>query len=305
MKSKNRFVKVFLILNEEWILKKFPLVLIITVLFSSLSIGEELDNIPTVYKPLKERLVKDGFDIEFLSKLFSDSRAEFNPSVLKIYISRIEDPSRYEKFLTKESIISAKKFLKQNLKILKKAERIYQVEKEVVVAILLVESRFGENIGKYRVITTLASIASLNSSENIKELYLNLSQQGQELSFEEVESFARRKSEWAYKELKCFLKIINENNMDPLEIYGSFAGAMGMAQFIPSSYLLYAKAKKGLVNWLLNKEEAILSIGNYLKAHGWKMGLPISKKRKLLWYYNNSEPYVDTILKIYKKIKFH
>lgn len=305
MKSENRFVKIFLILNKELCLEKFPLVLLIIVLFSSLSIGEELDNIPTVYKPLKERLVQDGFDIEFLSKLFSDSRAEFNPSVLRIYINKIEEPSRYEKFLTEESIISAKKFLKQNLKILKKVERIYQVEKEVVVAILLVESRFGENIGKFRVITTLASIASLNSPENIKELYQNLSQQEQNLSVEEVESFAKRRSEWAYNELKCFLKIISENNIDPLEIYGSFAGAMGMAQFIPSSYLLYAKAKKGLVNWLLNKEEAILSIGNYLKAHGWKLGLPISKKRKLLWYYNNSEPYVDTILKIYKKIKFH
>jgi membrane-bound lytic murein transglycosylase B len=118
-----------------------------------------------------------------------------------------------------------------------------------------------------------------------------------------LESFAKRKANWAYDELKCFLRIIQNEEVDPLEFYGSYAGALGMAQFIPSSYLIFAQSNHGLKHWLLNREEAIFSIGNYLNSHGWKRNLPIEKKRKVLWYYNHSEPYVDTILQVAQKIK--
>ncbi len=284
-------------------MKKTFFLSVIFLLWSSFCAGNESNEIPAIYKSLLNRLCQDGFDIEFLSRLFSDERAQFNHSSLRIYIDKKEDPDRYKKFLTKESILSAKRFFRQNLNILKKMERMYQVEKEVVVAILLVESRFGENIGKHRIIPTLASIATLELPENIELIYQNLNQEDQRFTYEEVEFFAKRRANWAYNELKCFLKIIKEENIDPLEVFGSFAGAMGMAQFIPSSYILYAKARNGLLDWLLNKEEAILSIGNYLRSYGWKKNLPLSKKKKLLWHYNNSDPYVDTVLEIAHRIK--
>ncbi len=284
-------------------MKKTFFLSVIFLLWSSFCAGNESNEIPAIYKSLLNRLCQDGFDIEFLSRLFSDERAQFNHSSLRIYIDKKEDPDRYKKFLTKESILSAKRFFRQNLNILRKMEKIYQVEKEVVVAILLVESRFGENIGKHRIIPTLASIATLELPENIELIYQNLNQEDQRFTYEEVEFFAKRRANWAYNELKCFLKIIKEENIDPLEVFGSFAGAMGMAQFIPSSYILYAKARNGLLDWLLNKEEAILSIGNYLRSHGWKKNLPLSKKKKLLWHYNNSDTYVDTVLEIAHRIK--
>jgi len=56
----------------------------------------------------------------------------------------------------------------------------------------------------------------------------------------------KRRARWAYEELKCFLKIVQYEKIDPLEVYGSYAGALGMPQFIPSSYLTYAHSKKGL-----------------------------------------------------------
>jgi membrane-bound lytic murein transglycosylase B len=76
-----------------------------------------------------------------------------------------------------------------------------------------------------------------------------------------------------------------------------------MAQFIPSSYLTYALKDKGLAKWLQGKEEAIFSIGNYLKSNGWKKNLPVEKKREVLWSYNHSTPYVETILQIAQRIK--
>jgi membrane-bound lytic murein transglycosylase B len=209
----------------------------------------------------------------------------------------------YSKFTTPETILLSKKFLRQNLKTLKMMENRYQVDKEVAVAILLVESRFGENIGKYRVIQTFASMAMMDSPESLQKNFQVLKDTNPDLSYESVEGFAKRRARWAYEELKCFLKIVQYEKIDPLEVYGSYAGALGMPQFIPSSYLVYAYSKKGLENWLLNKEEAIFSIGNYLKSHGWEKNLPIEKKKKVLWTYNHSEPYVETILQLAQKLK--
>jgi membrane-bound lytic murein transglycosylase B len=167
-----------------------------------------------------------------------------------------------------------------------------------------VESRFGENIGKYRVISTLASMALLDSPENLLENYLLLQGTDPELSYDSMEGFAKRKAIWAYHELKCFLKIIRHEKIDPLEVYGSTAGALGMAQFLPSSYLVYALNKKSFEKWLRSPEEAIFSIGNYLRSHGWKKNLPVEKKKQILWYYNRSEPYIETILQLAQKLRY-
>jgi len=284
-------------------LGKYILILIIPIIFSSAAHGDESGTIPSFYKPLIDRLLQDGFDFEFLSKLLSDPRAELNPALMTISLDSRETRELYTQFLSRESILISKKFLKQNLKLLRKMERLFLVEKEVIVAILLVESRFGENIGKYRIIPTLASMALIDSPDNLQQNYLILREIDPGLSYEWMEGLAKKKAGWAYHELRCFLKIIRREENDPLEIYGSYAGALGMPQFIPSSYLAYAVSKKSFEDWLLSKEEAIFSIGNYLKSHGWKKNLSIKKKKQILWYYNRSKPYIETILQLAQKIR--
>lgn len=284
-------------------LKRSIPLLIILAFFNSMAHGQELNEIPSIYLPLLSRLSKEGFDFNLLSKIFTDSRAEPSPERMTLSLGSRETKELYEQFLSSESISLARTFLRQNRKLLKKMETQFHVELEVVSAILLVESRFGENIGKHRVIPTLASMALMDSPDHLQKNYLILRESDPELSFEWIEGLAKRRAEWAYHELKCFLEIIQDESIDPLEVYGSHAGALGMAQFIPSSYLAYAQSKKGLENWLLNREEAIFSIGNYLKSHGWKRKMTTESKRKILWYYNHSEPYVETILRLAQKIK--
>ena len=284
--------------------RSIPL-LIILAFFNSMAQSQESNEIPSVYLPLSSRLSQEGFDPQLLSFLLSDPRAELNLSMLTVYLNlnSREVPEVYSQFLTPEQILLSKKFLRENMKTLTKMERNFQVDKEVVVAILLVESKFGENIGKYRVIPTLASMALMDSPENLEKNYRTLKENNPELTYEWLEGFAKRKANWAYDQLKCFLTIIRDESIDPLEVYGSYAGALGMAQFVPSSYLAFAQSKKGLENWLLNKEEAIFSIGNYLKSHGWKGKMTVEKKRKILWHYNHSGPYVETILQISQKLR--
>jgi membrane-bound lytic murein transglycosylase B len=281
----------------------YCLILIIPILLSSMAHTNDSSEILSFYQPLIHRLSQDGFDLEFLSKLLTDSRAELIPAVMTLSLGSRETTECYAQFLSPEPILLAKRFLRQNLNILRQMEKRFHVEKEVVVAILLVESRFGENIGKYRIIPTLASMALMDSTDNLQKNYLILRETDPELSFEWLEDLAKRRARWAYHELKCFLKIIRHEKIDPLEVCGSYAGALGMAQFIPSSYLAYAVNKKGLERWLLSREEAIFSIGNYLKSHGWKKNLSVEKKKQILWYYNRSEPYVETILLLDQKIR--
>ena len=289
----------------NWIPKHKTLFLILAILlsfFSIISTGESSET-PSPFQSLIHRLSRDGFDSEFLSKLLMDSRSEPNPERMTLSLGSRETKELYEQFLSPESISLARTFLRQNRKLLRRMEDQFHVEMEVVSAILLVESRFGENIGKYRVIPTLASMALTDSPENLRRNFQALNKMDPELSFEWLEVLSKRRADWAYQELKCFLRIILNERVDPLEVYGSHAGALGMPQFIPSSYLAYAVSKKNLESWLLNKEEAIFSIGNYLKSHGWKKKFSIDKKRSVLWRYNHSDPYVETILQIAQQIK--
>ncbi len=278
-------------------------ILVLLMISPSGAYGNESHEIPSFYQPLIYRLSQEGFDFDYLSKLFSDSRAEFLPAVTTLSLYSNEIPERYAKFLSPESILLSKKFLNHNLKTLREMERRFQVDKEVAVAILLIESRFGENIGRYRVISTLASIALMDSPQNLRKNCDTHREVDPELSCEWIESRSRRKAEWAYQELKCFLNIIRQEKVDPLEVYGSHAGAMGMAQFIPSSYLNYALSEENLEKWLFSREEAIFSIGNYLRSHGWKMNLPIERKKQILLSYNRSAPYVETVIKVSQKIR--
>ncbi len=284
-------------------MKRLLIILILLVGVTSPGLANDLWDLPPHYQALVDRLIKDGLDKEFLFPLFLDARAEPIPNRLTISLMTREIPEIYAKFLTFESILLAKSFLRQHRTILKEMERRFDVEKEIAVAILLVESRFGENIGKHRVIPTLASIAILNSAENLLKNYSTIWEANPEISYDWIENIANRRANWAYKELKHFLEVVRSEEIDPLEVYGSIAGALGMPQFIPSSYKAYAINKNSFKDWLYDAEGAIFSIGNFLKSHGWQRGLTRSQQKKLLWNYNRSEPYGETILQIAHKLQ--
>jgi membrane-bound lytic murein transglycosylase B len=275
----------------------------VLLLFLAQVSGQTPNDVPPIYQSLISRLSQDGFDAGFLSRLLMDSRSEPIPSAMSIPATTREIPEIYEQFLTPEAILLAKRFLQENSTILDEMEKRFSVDKEVVTAILLVESRFGENIGKFRVIATLASMAVMDSPENIEANYSVLRVADPEMTYDRVQGVAKKRASWAYQELKSFLLIVLRENVDPLEIRGSYAGAVGMAQFVPSSYLGYAESKNGFERWLTSKEDAVFSIANYLKSHGWNKNLPLEKKKRVLWYYNHSKPYIETVLLIAQKIR--
>ncbi|MCS3432429.1 lytic murein transglycosylase B [Klebsiella sp. BIGb0407] len=149
------------------------------------------------------------------------------------------------KFITPDNVQNGVKFWNQYESTLNRAYQIYGVPPEIIVGIIGVETRWGRVMGKTRIIDALATL-----------------------------SFAYpRRAEYFSGELETFLLMARKEQVDPLSLKGSFAGAMGYGQFMPSSFKEYAVDFNGdgHVN-LWNAEDAIGSVANYFKAHGWKKG---------------------------------
>lgn len=155
-------------------------------------------------------------------------------------------------FMTDKRINDGVKFYNQYESDFIRAEQIYGVDRFIIAAIIGVETGYGQNRGSWKVVDALSTLAF---------------------------NYPRR-AEFFSGELAAFFKILNENGGDPFGYKGSYAGAMGYPQFMPSSYLAYAvdfddDGKRDLWN---NPVDAIGSVGNYLMKAGWVRGGIIAEK---------------------------
>ena len=202
---------------------------------------------------------KYGFSQNYLNGLFSN--AIYLESVVKL-----ESPvattafsgrpskgswSRYrQKFLDEAHINKAVEFWRNNAEALQKASAIYGIDPEYIVAIIGVETYFGRNVGKTRVIDALTTLA-----------------------FD-----TERRAKFFTSELENFLLMSREENYDPRTIVGSWAGAMGLGQFMPSSFRKLAVDFNGDGKRdLWQPEDAIGSVANYFSKHGWQANAPVAE----------------------------
>jgi membrane-bound lytic murein transglycosylase B len=143
----------------------------------------------------------------------------------------------------------------RNAKVLEQAERQTGVPASLVVGILGVETLYGKRMGKYRVLDALATLA---------------------FDFPASHPKAPARAAYFLQELEAFLVWCQATGRDPLTVRGSYAGAMGIAQFMPSSWQKYAVDfdADGQIDLFDNSKDAIGSVANYLAAFGWKVGMP-------------------------------
>ncbi|MBU3915347.1 lytic murein transglycosylase [bacterium] len=241
-----------------------------------------------------------GFSDPFLKNVFFDKNLLKIPIVIKKNIDNGESFRDYDDFHSSYSLLMAHRFSIKWRSILEQASRKFSVDKEVLVSILLVETGFGNVLGRYPVISVFSSII-LENHKNKRVLAGKT-----EITADEKYIAARleKKDEWARDEMIALLSIIKQSNQSPFDFKGSFAGAFGIPQFLPSSFLRwgYDSDNNGSVNLFLFPD-AIYSTANYLKAHGWKKGLYRKSNKAVLYKYNRSHVYVDTVLKVAIKIK--
>ena len=152
-------------------------------------------------------------------------------------------------FITESRVAQGVDFWRENQAALERAEQEYGVPAEVIVSIIGVETFYGRNTGSYRVIDALSTLG---------------------FDYPPRQPFFRQ-------QLKEFLLLAREEQVDPLVLTGSYAGAMGLPQFMPSSFRAYAVDfdEDGHIDIWKNPVDAIGSAANYFKQHGWTAGAPV------------------------------
>ena len=226
----------------------------------------------------KIRALKKGISEETINNSFKNTKYlkqvikydRYQPEFFedtKTYINKRATPSR---------MLKAKALLIKNQKLFDEVEKKFNVEKELLLALWGIETNFGKHVGKMDIISSLATL-----------------------------SFDKRRSEFFSKELIILLKLIDQKLVDVDTLYGSWAGAFGNFQFMPSSIENYAidYDKNGKIELKQSLHDAVASAANYLNKIGWryqsscfykvKLTKPIPKK-----YINTSAKKIKNYLTI-------
>lgn len=258
---------------------------------------------PGPFPGLVERLSAEGLDPDMLARIYGDERVFFDLSSATGYFGHRESKLNYSRFLTKGPISDAKRYLRGHSKSLKRVQKASGVDPEIIVAILLVESSLGNYTGKRRVLTTLSTLAVLSEPKRRDALWEEARKRDPKLSRKKFNAWCDRKSSWAFKELAALFTFCQAQELDPLKLTGSYAGALGFSQFMPSSAISHAADgnRDGRID-LYNHADAAASTARYLKNHGYE---PVMLKKRLvevLLTYNKSRPYVHTLIAVRSRL---
>jgi membrane-bound lytic murein transglycosylase B len=192
-----------------------------------------------------------AFDKDWLNaKLAQAEKKDAIISAMSRPAEKVLEWEAYRKiFLTEDRISKGKEFLLTHKSTFDRMEKQFGVPREIVAAIIGVETRYGQHKGNYRVIDALATLG---------------------FDYPPRSKFFRG-------ELEHFFLLTREQGFDPLELKGSYAGAMGYGQFISSSYRNFAIDfdGDGIVDILTNPVDAIGSVANYFIRHKWIRGEPV------------------------------
>ncbi len=223
------------------------------VIVSSHSFALSLEEYPQTKRFIQQMTQNHGFEATELTDVIADAKIKQN------ILEAIQRPAeakpwhQYRKiFLTKQRINGGAEFWQRHRKILDQVQETYGVPPEIIVAILGVETLYGTRTGSFRVLDALATLA-----------------------------FAYpRRADFFRGELEQFLLLSREEKLDPRQPQGSYAGAMGWPQFMPSSYRHYAAdfdgdGKRDIWH---NPGDVIASVANYFSLHGWQKNQPIAAR---------------------------
>ncbi|MCB2226514.1 MAG: lytic murein transglycosylase [Desulfarculaceae bacterium] len=258
-----------------------------------------------VLAPLKPELESMGYTSAQADALLKAKGVRFEARLMAALLAPKETSLNYAQFLGKQPVAAARRFMKKHAKDLAQAEKESGVPGSVVVAILTVESRLGRYVGRWSAFNVLASQAVLDTPEAQRLLAKRWPKKKRaQLKTEKTQARFAKRAAWARRELGSLIKLAKKEGRSPLSYKGSVAGAMGMAQFMPSSLLAWGKDgnRDGEMD-LTHPTDAIFSVANYLRKHGWKPGLNYKGRFKVILTYNNSKPYARTVLALAERLR--
>ncbi len=230
----------------------FNLLILYFGVFAYASCSEKFDD---WLKKFQVKAIKSGISEQVVNEVMSE--AKFLPKVIEY--DRYQ-PEFYEDTFTYIKKRTSNRKIKEGLKLFKKEktvieaiEKEFQVEKELLLALMGIETNFGKYLGKMDIISSLATL-----------------------------SYDKRRSEFFTEELLILLRLVDKNIIDKDILYGSWAGAFGNFQFMPRTIKNYAiDYNKNQTIELKNIEDSFASAANYLKTIGWKKNHPCFFKIEL------------------------
>ena len=212
----------------------------------------------------------------FADALFADSRFVLDPTLFPRHPRKLDTPQRrprkpdYDYVFSEWSRAKGKLFLQDNRAAFDHEEKTFGIPRDVVNALLNIETQWGRVTGNRPVVTTLYTLAVMRPD--------------------------RIEPGWPEEQLIAFLIFCKENHLDPFSIKGSRTGAFGLAQFEPTSYSVFAthcEADNDPPD-LFNDADAICSIGNYIHRAGW--GSSEASRRKAILAYNHDRFYAAAVM---------
>ena len=266
---------------------KFTMVGTISISIASAMFGEPLVDADTTTEikreNVKQIIIKDLMiskgkqfkEMEgYVNKILSDPRLKIYKDIKRLFLSAPERELSVEeyvkKLVTPKRIAMGKTFMIVYKTPLEKAQQKYNIPKEMITAILGIESSYGWYTGKYDPVSVFVSMI----------LY-----------------YPKRK-EFAINGLSELLMLCKKHNIDPYVLKSSYAGCIGPGQFYPPTWKIYGVDgdNDGKIN-LMDMEDVIFSIANMLKMNGWE-----EDYKKALRSYNNSEKYVAAVIQLAKEL---
>lgn len=221
---------------------------------SAQALAADYDGSPQVAEFVEEMTRDYGFASEQLYALFAEvERKQAILDAISRPAEKVKPWKEYRPiFITDKRIAQGVEFWSKNQAALEKAEAEYGVPPQFIVAIIGVETFYGGNTGSWRVMDALSTLA---------------------FDYPPRAPFFR-------KELREFLMLTREEQVDPITLKGSYAGAMGLPQFMPSSFRAYAVDfdGDGHINIWSNPTDAIGSVASYFKRHGWQAGGQVASR---------------------------
>lgn len=277
----------------------------------------EAENLPVAdaWRPLMDRLANDGVPQAYLRAMFgrlgdSYSHVPMGTKINELFVRKYmpkppvkpdpdkkrDTPPVYRWALKPESLAKCREYMERHKDAFAAMKKEYGVPKEVVAGLLMVETQLGAYLGKSSSFWSLACLAASDTPERVNPVLVALPLPMTPDKTEWVAKLLRERSAWAYKELLALITHCEKNSADPLVMPGSVYGAIGICQFMPSNVPAYAVDGNGDGKIdLFEPADAIFSVGNYLKKHGWE-GESRDVHHSVTKKYNKSTVYANTIL---------
>ena len=203
------------------------------------------------------------------------------------------------------AVATVTEFMNSNRAALKAAEKEHGVAAGVIASLLWIESRHGQNRGRFHVPSVYLHLLQAPRPEIIAHLKAKASDYTPKVTKQNLFDIEKRtgtKATWAIAELRALQKMYKKDAQLLRTLRGSFAGAFGIPQFIPSSYHRWARTNRKAASPDLDQtQDAIQSVAFYLRDHGWRKGKKKSFEAALLKY-NNSKHYARAILDLADKV---